>query len=217
MFYYLKNKKHKFIYLFMIVFEIAMLFFTTSRGGFLTFAITSIFLVFYLLYKNKNTKIVILSLVSLIALFSIIILLNLDYSIAIFHRLFDNFFYDNNRFTLWKTGWESFTAHPIFGSGIIYIIWNNYFKLYHNTFLHTLATLGIFGFLALIWQFILIIKIFIKNINKESIILAILLIAANIHGMIDNGYYMPQFMIIFFIIISAVENSSIENSLTTEY
>jgi hypothetical protein len=28
---------------------------------------------------------------------------------------------------------------------------------------------------------------------------------------------MPQFMIIFFIIISAVENSSIENSLKTEY
>jgi len=39
--------------------------------------------------------------------------------------------------------------------------------------------------------------------------LLIALFGANIHGMVDNVYYMPQFMVIFFIIIAAVENHNL--------
>jgi hypothetical protein len=46
----------------------------------------------------------------------------------------------------------------------------------------------------------------LKKLNVEKAILLIALIGANIHGMVDNVYYMPQFMIIFFIIIASVEN-----------
>ena len=51
---------------------------------------------------------------------------------------------------------------------------------------------------------------FINRFTIEKTILLIALIGANIHGMVDNVYYMPQFMIIFFIIIAGVENYNLD-------
>jgi hypothetical protein len=72
--------------------------------------------------------------------------------------------------------------------------------------MHTIATLGLVGLASIIWQSVEVVKMFINKWTVEKSILLIALIGANIHGMVDNVYYMPQFMIIFFIIIAAVEN-----------
>jgi O-antigen ligase len=216
-FYYFKKLRLKFYFYFIILFELVMLIFTLSRGAILAFSVTSIFLFIYLLYKTNNIpKFYIYTIINI---FILIVFLSLDtQNIIVFNnRMFMDFFDDNNRFALWIKAWNLFLEHPLFGNGIFSEVNENYFKLYHNTILHTLATLGIFGFIALIWQFLIILKTFLKCLNEKTSILLIALIGANIHGMIDNVYYMPQFMIIFFIIISAVENSSIENSLKTEY
>jgi hypothetical protein len=81
------------------------------------------------------------------------------------------------RLALWRGGWEIFKDYPLFGVGDIGI--EKYYVKYkrpfdkeihghlHNNYIHFLATLGLFGFLALSYLFIMIIiKIF--RIYKSS-------------------------------------------------
>ena len=81
------------------------------------------------------------------------------------------------RFALWRGGWEIFKDYPLFGVGDIGI--EKYYVKYkrpydkeihghlHNNYFHFLATLGLFGFLALSYLFIMII-IKIVRIYKST-------------------------------------------------
>jgi len=72
------------------------------------------------------------------------------------------------RLALWRAGWEIFKDHPLFGIGDIGI--EKYYVKYkrpydkevhghlHNNYFHFLATLGLFGFLALMYLFFMIFK-----------------------------------------------------------
>lgn len=214
-FYYIKTCKKGYYLIPLVLFEVTMLMLTSSRGGILAFGSALVFLVFFLNYnaKNKYKILIYLSLVVLISLIAVYI--NLDFFQTMFKRLFSNFFDDNYRFINWEKGWNAFIANPIFGSGIFSEVNDNYFKLYHSTIIHTLGTLGIFGLIALIWQFVNILQVFLNKLNMKKSILLIAVVAANVQGLIDNVYYMPQFMIIFFIIVSATENQNIIKSLNT--
>jgi len=81
------------------------------------------------------------------------------------------------RFALWRGGWEIFKDYPLFGVGDIGI--EKYYVKYkrpydkeihghlHSNYFHFLATLGLFGFLALSYLFIMII-IIIFRIYKST-------------------------------------------------
>lgn len=91
--------------------------------------------------------------------------------------IFDPYHQSNfTRIALWQAGIKIFMDHPLFGVGDIDLA--NYYKLYkkpyhkeiqghlHNNFFHVLATLGLFGFLAVLFLFIKIILIDIKVIKQ---------------------------------------------------
>lgn len=84
--------------------------------------------------------------------------------------MFDPYHQSNfTRLALWQAGIKIFLDHPIFGVGDIDLA--NYYKQYkkpyhkeiqghlHNNFFHVLATLGLFGLLAVVFLFIKIIVI----------------------------------------------------------
>ncbi|MBT8390376.1 MAG: O-antigen ligase family protein [Ignavibacteriaceae bacterium] len=89
-------------------------------------------------------------------------------SIVIRSRLmsiFDPYVQTNfSRLALWRAGWEMFKNNPIFGLGDIDLA--KYYLKYkrpidkeihghlHNNYIHFLATLGLFGFLALTFLFV---------------------------------------------------------------
>ena len=72
------------------------------------------------------------------------------------------------RLALWRAGWKMFLDHPLFGVGDIDLA--KYYVKYkrpydkeihghlHNNYVHFLATLGLFGFLSLMYLFFKIFK-----------------------------------------------------------
>jgi O-antigen ligase len=211
MFYFMKKYKFHVFWVLLGFFEIIMLLFTLSRGGISAFLVTLVFLMIYLYYgyehKLRMTFNILLGLVLVVGF----VYIRIDYFTTIWLRLTDSFFDDSGRFDLWIEAWNNFVKYPILGAGVFARVEGDYFGFYHNTILHTMGTLGSLGLISIIWQGVLVLLIFLKKLNLEKAILLIALIGANIHGMVDNVYYMPQFMVLFFIIIAAVENYNKEN------
>lgn len=206
MFYYIKIYKLHIIPVLLATFEVIMLLFTLSRGGILSFLLTFILLMAYLFHNCEQKKQMALNILFGMIVLTIFIIVRFDIFETIYNRLTDGFFADNGRFSLWIEAWQKFIEHPLLGAGLFARVSGSYFGFYHNTFMHTIATLGLIGLASVIWQIIEIVKMFINRFTMEKTILFIALIGANIHGMVDNVYYMPQFMIIFFIVIAGVEN-----------
>jgi hypothetical protein len=95
-----------------------------------------------------------------------------------FLSYFDPYLVQNfSRFALWRAGWEIFKDYPLFGVGDIGI--EKYYVKYkrpydkeihghlHNNYFHFLATLGLFGFIAIMYLFIMIIVQF-SRIYKST-------------------------------------------------
>ena len=91
--------------------------------------------------------------------------------------IFDPYHPSNfTRIALWKAGIKIFKTHPIFGVGDIDLaeLYKHYKEPYHkeiqghlhNNFFHILATLGLFGLLAVLYLFYKIISIDLKIYKK---------------------------------------------------
>ncbi len=204
--YYVKKFKMHIIWALILFFEIAMLIFTLSRGGILAFAVTSILLVVYMFVQYEHKLNLLINLVIGLAILAAIFYWKEAYITTIWDRLKTEMLTDSGRFAIWQAAFDKFKAHPLFGVGLYSrVIDGNYLGLNHNTIIQTAAAFGCVGLLALLVMFIEVLKIFFYKLNHEKAILLIALFGANIHGMVDNIFYMPQFMIIFFIIIAVVE------------
>ncbi|MFW5794240.1 MAG: O-antigen ligase family protein [Bacillota bacterium] len=203
--YFLKHSKYKILFSFIIAFEIFMLLFTLSRGGILAFIAILPLLVLYLFHEYENKKQMILYTIIIFFILIGVIYSNTSYFIPIWERFIALPDQHLARIDLWKEAFSKFKEYPLFGAGLFARVEGDYFGFYHNTIMHTLATLGILGLISLLWQGITVLIIFLKNYNSEKIILLIALLGANFHGMVDNVYFMPQFMILFFVIVSVVE------------
>jgi len=204
--YYVKHKPYKIISSIIIAAEILMLMFTLSRGGFLAFVALSPLLLIYLYHGQKHKFIMTIYLLIIINLLVILFVLRTDYFMPLFDRFKAlDFTEGNGRVDLWIQAYHKFKQNPLFGAGLFARVEGDYFGFYHNTFMHTLASLGLLGLVSLLWQILVVVKVFLRQMNQEKTILFLALLGANLHGLVDNVYYMPQFMIIFFVLISAVE------------
>jgi hypothetical protein len=207
-FYYAKITKTNFSWLFLGIFQIVMLLFTLSRGGILTFSVVFVFLLYYL-FKSKYWKKTLLNFIGIILIFSILLYSNLELVNAIFSRFKMLLFDATGRMNIYLDALRTFIRYPLFGAGIFSRIDQlGAFRMYHNTILHTLASFGIVGFIALCILIVVSFKIVIYQNKPKTIVLGIALLGANIHGLIDNVFYMPQFMIIFLVIIAVIEQSN---------
>jgi len=208
--YFIKKYKLHIFWIVLALFEIAMLLFTLSRAGILAFLVTSVFLILFMFIKYEHKLNLLLNLFLGALVFGGIVYFTKDYFITVIERLELQGLDDSGRIRLWREAVTIIKANPIFGKGILArstAVGQNELRMFHNTILHILACFGIMGGLALLVQFVSILRIFFYKFNQEKAILLIALIGANIHGMVDNIYIMPQYMIIMFVIIAVVENA----------
>ncbi len=213
-FYFAKQTKYNIGFIAMALFEIIMLLFTLSRGGIVAFAFVFLFLLVYL-YKDNHWKYTLLSFVIAGGILFLVTYLNRDLFMAIFSRFKERMFDDTGRFEIYRDAWEKFKAHPVFGEGIFARLDNDgNYRMFHNTVLHIMATFGAFGLVSLLIQVFMMFKIALTRINNQTVILAIAIMGAHAHGMVDNVYLMPQFMILLFLIIAVLENANKKNVLS---
>ena len=209
--YYAKKWKWGFFLIVAAVFEAGMLCLTGSRGGMVALAIVAVPLAVYTLKSRTWLK----SLSSLFAAGLGIFLLwyfNREWFAALLERLMVEQLDDSGRFEIYREAWETFKAHPLLGGGLFARIdGNDVYHMYHNTFLHTLATLGFLGFLGLAWQLLVQFASVFGRKGPERFALGLALIGPHLHGMLDNIYYMPQFMILMIVMVAVTEQSNLRN------
>ena len=207
--YFFKKYKLHIFWIIVILFEITMLLFTLSRAGIIAFMGTTVLLLIFMFVKYPHKWTLLLNLVIGIVIVGVVAYFIRDYFYAIWERLDLYGLDDNGRIEIWKEAWATFKSKPFFGGGLFAReTADNYLGLFHNTILEILACFGLLGGLALLIQFISILRIFFSHLTQEKAILLIALVGANMHGMVDNIYLMPQYMIIMFIIIAFVENAN---------
>lgn len=206
--YFIKKYKLHIFWIILFLFEIAMLLFTLSRAGIISFFITSVLLVLFMFIKYEHKLNLFLNLVIGIVIAGAVGYFARDYFIIIWNRLIDLGLDDTGRIEIWYDAIDKFKANPIFGGGFFAREAEGELRMFHNTILHTLACFGVVGGVGLFIQFASVIRVFLHRLNQEKAILFIALIGVNIHGMVDNIYFMPQYMIIMFVIIAVVENAN---------
>ena len=215
--YYIKKKPGRAFTVVIIAFEILMLLFTLSRGGILAFIATIPLLIYYLYHGQKNKLMITLNLMVLSIILTTVILFRLDYFIPLYERFMNLDLEGNGRVELWVQAYHKFREYPLVGAGLFARVEGDYFGFYHNTFMHTLASLGIVGFISLMWQIVVVLKVFLRQKDLRKYILLIALIGANIHGLVDNVYFMPQFMILFFAVLAVVEIHNLHEEEFSRY
>jgi O-antigen ligase len=191
-----------------IVLEVLALFFTLSRVGIVAFLAIMPFLIVYLL-KTKTWKSSLISFAIVVVILGAIILVFKDMFMAIFDRFADLLLDDSGRLEIYQDAWDTFRTYPLFGAGIFARVdeFGN-FRMFHNTILHVMACFGIVGLVGLLIQVWMMFRIVLTRLNDKTVILGIAVLGAHIHGMVDNVYLMPQFMILFFLIIAVMENAN---------
>lgn len=206
-FYFIRNGKYGYLWIPISIFQIIMLFFTISRGGIVAFAGLFPILIFITLYKSHRWwKMLLLIVVSFI-IYALIIWAGFNLVSALFERFKVLLLDDTGRIEIWIDAFAKFKEHPLFGAGIFAREGTRDYNMYHNTILHVLATMGIVGVISLLIQLYQQFKITLGHLKIENIYLAAALLGAHAHGLVDNVYLMPQFMVLMLIIVSVVEVS----------
>jgi O-antigen ligase len=184
-----------------------MLLFTASRGGIIAFAGTFGLCALYLMIQKKWWHTV-LYFLSAFAIVGVAVWIGKDFFLALFDRLASLLLDDSGRIPIWLDAIAKFREHPLFGNGLFARLdANGDYRMFHNTILHTAATFGLVGLVGLVMQVYAQFKWTLRGKTTEGIFLAIALLGAHMHGLVDNIYYMPQFMIVIVIIVAVCENA----------
>ncbi len=202
------NLLKKILYLSLMILSLVTIVLTTSRGAYLgVAAFAVVFVVTFIKYANfdyrkyKN---------HLFIGFGILLLIAIPVGIYMFD-FFISFMsgnsFLNGREIDWVDAWNFFLEHPIFGKSWYSDTWDlDSFRSYHNTILHTMATMGLVGLAALIFHHYQVIKLFISKWSFETLIVAGMLIITHVHGLVDNTYYAPIHMMPLLILFIGIEN-----------
>ena len=120
--------------------------------------------------------------------------------------------FSTGRIKLYKEGFKVFSIFPFFGAGMGYTSENLVsspieFFHFHSTLVQVLACMGIFGFVAYGYNYIIRGKILFSNIkNPFNVIALIAFIGFEGYSAIDCGVFIPMpFMFIVTLLIAILE------------
>lgn len=216
--YYIIKYPKRFSYWIGVLFIAATFLISGSRGGVMGLVISVPIYVYILIrYGNKDTK--------RNLIFFIVIILGLVIGSAkIIESIINGFKASlegdpsTGRVKLWQQAIEVFKKYPIFGGGwgAETMNWGSDQRtiVYHSTFFHTIAVMGIFGLIAVIinwWESFIIMC---KKISLEKWIILVGFISSQAYGMVDITQHAAFYMSLLTIQLLVIEKSSVRTTRT---
>ena len=194
-----RNIKNRILSVFSFMCFSAVNVLTVCRAGYLAIIPTLfVSIVVYFIYnkkiqKNKIIKdLYYLIPIAVTVICGIILLNKTGLMQEVIDHLKEMGFDDNDRNSVFSSGWNQFLAHPFIGSGVntakIYTDPKLHVLNYHNYALQMLGTCGIVGFISFLIYLGFSIK---RTCNKDlySIFVGIVIIYFLIHGFMDTMYF----------------------------
>lgn len=185
---------------------------TASRGGYIGILTAYIIFIPYMIKNTtkigKKHALYVLLLVC-VALTVLNPLIKIAFNLAVqggFDNL-DNF--TSDRTILYKNALTVFKKYPIFGGGweaMVDRVNPDRIQVFHSTIFQTLAVMGIFGIISLIYYFHRTFKYLFKNRSLIKDMLLIGIISSQVVGLVDNTMYMLLYTIATLMIFSLLEN-----------
>ncbi len=198
---------------------------SNARGSIITITIYGAGVILYAIFKRNKRQL--LNLLITLLLGGIVILIFYPTIEQIWNSFFSTIDFDNpdsmltGRLTLWfyheYSAWHQFLQNPVVGTGWYNEIWilgtsENRITVYHSTFFQVLATGGIFGLFTLIYHFVCIGRLFIKNLRFKAVSAFLFTyILSQLHGLLDNTQYMIHFSVITYITFAVFDNLGSED------
>ncbi|MGI6787661.1 MAG: O-antigen ligase family protein [Acholeplasmataceae bacterium] len=215
--YYMIKKPKNFAYWMGILVVAVTFLISGSRGGVMGLVIAVPFYIYILLrYGNQEVK-------KNLVLFIFIFVGVAISSVKIIQYILDGFIasLDNpttGRTELWKQAIEVFKEYPLFGGGWGSKIMNwgsdQRVVVYHSTFFHTIAVMGIFGLIAVIinwWESFIIM---LRKISLEKWLILVGFISSQAYGMVDITQHAAYYMSILVIQLLAIEKPTVRTTDT---
>jgi O-antigen ligase len=143
-------------------------------------------------------------------------LVEIAYEIAIQGGLDDLDSFTSNRLTLYRHALDIYKEFPVFGGGweAMTDIGNpDRIQVFHSTLFHTLAVMGTFGLLGLVYYFYQTFKFLFQHRFVVKSLILIGIIVSQIHGLIDNTMYMLIYTLATLLIFAMLE--TIDNKTVT--
>ena len=213
-----KEKKRRFIYLFLMMIEILVILASQSRTSLAVAVIGSLIsLIFQMRYKSSQHWIVaVICLITFIFILSqfvdLSLLLGRWEGIADIFRDGTGDASANARIGMLSEGWERFIEKPILGwginsSGLI----SSYRTYFHNNYIEILATVGLIGLISFYYVYIKNFSYLVKARAKDfytSLAIVLLLIQALLMISTVSYYVKYQYLVIVYFMAVAYRNRS---------
>ena len=171
---------------------------------------------FYFAYRNLSNKdryaLSCLFLFALLCIAITAIIFN-NYVDEILNYLKLHFLYDTGRTDLYEEAWELFKKLPVFGAGIGYAV--SFIEVgqnFHSVILHTLATMGLVGFAAYIFYYLVRIKILFTLNTQFNLFMYMAFAMFTAYSSIDCGEF-TIIMVFATMIIAVTEHSNKKKSI----
>ncbi|RJX25054.1 MAG: O-antigen ligase domain-containing protein [Acholeplasma sp.] len=215
--YFIFKKPQTYLLWFMMLLPTAVVILSKSRGGIIGYAAVLLGVMLFFFFRGNKKHLfhglIFLAISSFIA-----------YQIREVFYIWWDFFLDSigddlndfstGRISIYLFGLDVFKQNPLFGGGWLSIngfpggnLFGGRVFMYHSTIVQSLAAMGIFGFLALLFHYFQIAKYVFKHPTLEKFLFLIGYLASQAHGLIDNVQYAVPYSVLIVIILAVFETS----------
>ncbi len=217
--YFIFKKPKQLIFWILLLLPAAVVLLTQSRGGFIGFAIAALGLGIIILVHGKHHHyfyaIFTILLIALVAFLSKDVLINMYHAFLKTLEGTSINSFSSSRIWIYTRGLDIFRMNPWFGSGWISIDilaaeTGSRLFMYHSTIIHVLATMGIFGLIALLVHYFQIFNLFFDNWSLEMRLILVAFIAVQIHGLIDNIQFSVPYSFLVAMLFPLIENTPVK-------
>ncbi|MFU8792558.1 MAG: O-antigen ligase family protein [Acholeplasmataceae bacterium] len=211
--YFIFKRPKNIVYWILLFIPIIAVVLSGSRGGVIGFGFSAAAVIF-IIFRYRSELITKNGLL-VITLFLVLFAVNYRIFEQVWLAFYDSWDNDLNAFSsgrldIYREGLKIFRQYPLFGAGWLSIYWFDFggrIFMFHSTFIHVLATMGLFGLFALMVHYKEVFTVFLKDATLEKKLIMVGYIATQIHGLIDNVQFSVPFSVWIVMVFAMIETA----------